>query len=118
VTAPRWVRWWFRGAAVYGVLGLMSLVLTQTPPNGDALYFYGFVGTAMAFQFVFWIIGGDPIRFRTVMLACPVEKLGFVIPITVLAVHDGVGSSTIAAGVIDLVLGIGFVAAYRATPRK
>ena len=115
-TAPTWVRWWFRGAAVYGVLGLLSLVLTQAPPNGDALYFYGFFGTAMAFQFVFWIIGGDPVRFRTVMLACPFEKLGFVVPITVLALHGGVAGSTLVAGFIDLILGIGFVLAWRATP--
>lgn len=115
--APKWVRWWFRGAAIYGTLGLLSL-LAQTPPGGDALFYYGFIGTALAFQLVFWIIGGDPVRFRTVMLACPFEKLGFVVPITWLALHGGVGESTIAAGVIDLVLGIGFVAAWRATPER
>ena len=117
MSAPAWVRWWFRGAAIYGTLGLATL-LAQQPPGGDALFFYGFIGTALAFQLVFWIIGGDPVRFRTVMLAGPIEKLGFVVPITVLALHGGVAGSTLVAGAIDLILGIGFVAAYRATPAR
>lgn len=116
MTAPTWVRRWFRGAAIYGVLGLLSLLVGTQPPGGDALYFYGFIGTALAFQLVFWIIGGNPVRFRTVMLACPFEKLGFVLPITWLALHGGVADSTLAAGAIDLILGVGFVVAWRATP--
>ena len=116
-SAPTWVRWWFRGAAIYGTLGLLSL-LTRTAPGGDVLFYYGFIGTALAFQLAFWIIGGDPVRHRPLMLAGVVEKLGFVLPTVALLISlGGVGNDTLVAGLIDLTLGIGFVLAWRATPR-
>ena len=113
--APAWVRWWFRGAALYGVAALLLTALT--PPATGELFFYGFVGTALAFQLVFWTIGGDPVRHRPLMLAAVLEKLAFVAPAATLAAAGRIGGTTGAAAAIDLVLGIGFAIAWRETPR-
>ena len=112
--APAWVRWWFRGAALYGAAALLLTALT--PPATGELFFHGFVGTALAFQLVFWIIGGDPVRHRPLMLAAVLEKLAFVVPAATLAAAGRIGGTTEAAAT-DLVLGIGFAIAWRSTPR-
>ena len=114
--APDWVRWWFCGAALYGTATLLPLS-ARTPPPTDALFFYAFVGTALAFQLAFWIIGTDPVRHRPLMPAAMLEKLAFVVPVAVLASAQGLGATTIAAGMIDLVLGVGFLVAWRTMRR-
>ena len=113
--APAWVRWWFRVAALYGVAALLLTALT--PPETGELFFHGFVGTALAFQLAFWMIGGDPVRHRPLMLAAVLEKLAFVAPAATLATAGPIGGTTGAAAAIDLVLGIGFAIAWRETPR-
>ncbi|WP_174292987.1 hypothetical protein [Sphingomonas bacterium] len=115
LSTPNWVRWWFRGAAVYGALALLA-ALAQMPPADDMLSHLGFIGTALAFQFAFWIIGGDPVRHRALMPAAVLEKLAFVIPAAVLAAHGRIDGITLAAAGIDLILAAGFVIAWRATP--
>ena len=109
---PRWVSWWFRGAAVYGALALLLAYLTPPPNPAAALSHYGFAGTALAFQLVFWIIGGNPSRYRPLMLAGVAEKLAFGVPAMVLAVPPEVR----LFGGIDLLLGAGFLLAWRVTP--
>ena len=54
-TAPRWIAIWFRGAALYGAVALLAS-LAQPAPSPGAPTHYGFIGTALAFQAVFWII--------------------------------------------------------------
>lgn len=114
MSTPNWVRWWFRGAALYGAAAL--LLTLATPPAAGALFFHGFVGTALAFQLVFWVVGGDPVRYRPLMLAAVAEKLAFVAPAALLAGTGQLGGTTLAAAMVDLVLGIGFLAAWRVTP--
>ena len=116
LSTPNWVRVWFRGAAAYGVVALLA-TWVRPAPAGDALFFHGFAGTAMAFQLAFWIIGGDPVRHRPLMPAAVAEKLAFVIPVAMLAAAGRAAPTTLAAGAVDLILGIGFLAAWRVTPR-
>ena len=73
----------FRWAAIYGVVVLTPLYLTPLPQQG-AEVFLGFVGLALVFQAVFWIIGGDPVRYRALMLPAVAEKLVFGLPALVL----------------------------------
>ena len=47
--------------ATYGLLVLLPLYVQRTPRLGPE-WFYGVVGTALAFQLVYWAIGGDPGR--------------------------------------------------------
>lgn len=113
--APRWVAWWFRGAAVYGTAALLVSLLrpASTPPALMAQL--AFVGTALAFQIVFWIIGGDPVRHRPLMLAAVAEKLAFGVPGLALAGSPGIAAAILPLAVIDLVLGVGFLIAWSVT---
>ena len=63
----------------------MALLLAAlaSPPAG-LLDHYGFVFTALAFQGVFWMIGGDPVRYRAAMPWSVAEKLAFGIPCAIL----------------------------------
>lgn len=116
--APKWVRWWFRGGAAYGALALGASALVPPPEPLALLPHYAFVGTALAFQIVFWIIGGDPVRHRPLMLAGVAEKLAFGVPALLLVGTPGVPAAVIPFAAIDLVLGAGFALAWRATPRR
>jgi hypothetical protein len=110
-TAPRWVRWWFRVAAIYGTAALLA---SLAAPGATVLSQLAFTLTALAFQLVFWIIGGDPVRHRAMMIAGVGEKCAFGVPALLLAG----GSATAIFGAIDLILGAGFLLAWFATPSR
>lgn len=116
MTAPGWVRWWFRGAAVYGVAVLTPLYFRGVPAASPEFY-YGFIGTALAFQLVYWTIGGDPVRHRPLMPLAVLAKLAFFIPCLLLFLGDRLAVPTMAAAALDAVLAIGYALAWRATPR-
>jgi hypothetical protein len=49
---------------------------------------------APAFQFVFFIVGSDPVRFRPMMVPSVLEKFGY--------------TAVIFFGIVDFVLGLAF----------
>ena len=112
--SPRWVRWWFRSAAIYGTIALLASLAGPPPAPAALLPQLAFTLTALAFQLVFWLIGGDPARYRPIMLAGVAEKLAFGVPALVLAV----GSTTAIFGGVDLVLGAGFLLAWVTTSSR
>ena len=112
---PRWISWWFRGAAIYGLVALLPQYLLPQPPGAE-LVAYGFIGTAAAFQLVFWVIGGDPLRYRTLMLPSVAEKLAFGVPALLLFASGEVPAPVLLFGAIDLLLGLGFFLAWRVIP--
>ena len=105
----------FRWAAIYGVIVLAPLYLTPLPPvMGETLL--GFIGLALVFQSVFWIIGGDPVKYRALMLPSVAEKLVFGIPaVGLFAQGYPVPPPVAAFAGIDLLLGLGFFLAWRRT---
>lgn len=105
----------FRWAAIYGVVVLTPLYLTPLPQQG-AEVFLGFVGLALVFQAVFWIIGGDPVRYRALMLPAVAEKLVFGLPALVLFAQGAVVAPVAVFAGIDVALGLGFWVAWRKTP--
>ena len=66
-------------AAVYGVIALIPQYFRPAPAE-RAEFFYGFIGIAIAWQIVFFLISRDPVRFRRLMLVGIVEKIAFGIP--------------------------------------
>lgn len=106
----------FRWAAIYGVIVLTPLYFTPLPPAGGEVLL-GFTGLALVFQAVFWIIGGDPLRFRALMLPAVAEKLVFGLPTVALAARGyPVAPPVVVFAVIDLALASGFWLAWRRTP--
>ena len=67
-------------------------------------YFYGFLGVTLAWQIVFLIIATNPPRYRPIMYAACVEKLGFGVAIPILYLQNRVSLNMVAAACIDLVL--------------
>ena len=118
---PRWVRLWFRGATAYGLLVLLPLLFGETGLAGarelraDPVSYYGFVSTALAFQLVYWTIGGDPARYRPLMPVAATAKLAFLLPVLLLFAQGRAGLGTLIFAGIDGLLAVGFLAAWRAT---
>jgi len=72
----------------------------------------------MAWQIAFLIIGSDPARFRPLMIAGIVEKLGHVAGVAVLFRLGRLPVVDATAAIPDFVLAILFVAAYAATAAR
>ena len=120
---PLFARRVFLLAGAYGILVLAPQYLVELgfgPPLPAPLtrpeHFYGFIGVALAWQFVFLVIARDVVRYRLLMLPAILEKLVFGVPVLLLYAAGRVGSDVLLFGVIDLVLGGLFLLAYRATP--
>lgn len=117
-------RWLFRGAGVYGLIVLPpNYILEQRigvdfpPPITHPEYFYGFLGVAIAWQIAFLIIGGDPVRYRPLMIAAVVEKFSFAIATIALYAQGRLTGATLVFGSMDLLLGVLFGWAYLVTPK-
>ena len=105
----------FRGAAIYGVLVLAPMYAIAAPADRADTY-YGFIGCALVFQWLFWIIGGNPRRFRLLMLPCVAEKLVYAIPALGLAAQGRAPLIVVPFAIMDLLLGTGFIIARNRTP--
>jgi hypothetical protein len=106
----------FRWAAIYGVIVLAPMYLAPLPPAfGETLL--GFIGLALVFQGVFWMIGSDPQKYRALMPLAVAEKLVFAVPALALFAQSYPMASPIPVfAAIDLALGLGFWLAWRKTP--
>lgn len=106
----------FKGAGIYGLLVLVPQYLVETGLlPGPRLQltrpsdFYGFVGVALVWQFVFLLIASDPRRFRPLIPLAVLEKLVFGIPGLMLYAAGRVEGVVLVFGMIDLVLASLFV---------
>jgi hypothetical protein len=112
-------RWVFRIAAIYGMIVLLPMYWLehqigrdQPPAITHPEFFYGFVGVALAWQFVFWIIGRDPVRYRLLMLPAVLEKATFSIATFVLYAQGRLHEQMLIAGSLDFVLGVLFAVSF------
>jgi hypothetical protein len=117
----RFARRVFLVAGSYGIVVLLPQYLVELGldhPIDRPEHFYGFVGVALAWQFVFLVIARDVERYRPLMLAGVVEKLSFGLPVVILYYVDRVSAGVLVAGSIDIALGAMFVLAYYASRRQ
>ena len=112
----------FTAAAIYGIAALAPQYFLEKrvgrdfpPPITHPEHFYGFIGVALAWQFVFLVIARDPVRYRPLMLVAVLEKLAFGVPAILLYLQGRLPGVVLAAGLIDLILGTLFALSYRAT---
>jgi hypothetical protein len=104
----------FRWAAIYGVIVLTPLYFQPLPDIAPETTL-GFIGLALVFQALFWIIGGDPLKYRALMPVAVAEKLVFGLPAVVLHVLGRTSPLVAGFALIDLLLGLGFFIAWRRT---
>jgi len=112
----------FLGAGIYGVIVLLPQYFLERelgrdfpPPLTHPEHFYGFIGVALAWQFVFLSIARDVQRFRSLMLPAILEKLSFGVPAVVLFAQGRVPGPVAGAGAIDLLLAVLFALAFHAS---
>jgi len=80
-------------------------------------FFWGFFAVTLAWQIGFLLIGSNPSRFRPFMLPAIVEKLGYVITLSLLYKAGRVAAADATAAIPDGLLGLLFVAAFALTSR-
>jgi hypothetical protein len=106
-------------AGIYGLIVLLPQYFLENqvgrdspPPITHAEFFYGFLGTAVAFQVVFLIVARDPLRYRPMMIASVLEKAGFGLAAFVLFLQQRLSVLTLGFGAVDLLFGVLFILAY------
>jgi hypothetical protein len=116
-------RWVFRIAGIYGLLAIAPMFFLEDrigrdmpPPINHPEYFYGFAGVTLAWQIAFLVISLDPLRYRLLMIPAIVEKFSFVIAAVALLLQDRMPLPIFGGAMLDLVLGVLFVASFVATP--
>ena len=119
----RFVRLVFRVAGIYGVLLVAPLYFLEAkigrdyPPElNHPEYFYGFVATCLAWQFMYLLISTDPVRYRTPMLLGAFGKLSFFISTLVLYFQGRVPGNMTALSSVDVIFVVLFVIAWLRTP--
>ena len=121
----RFARRAFTIAAIYGVLVLIPQYFMEErlgrdfpPPITHPEHFYGFIGAALAFQVLFFIIAKDPVRYRAAMIPAILEKLTFVVACIVLYSQGRLAPMILVPAGLDLILAILFAISYRITPKQ
>lgn len=121
--SPAAVRRLFTWSAIYGLLVLAPqyflerhIGVAYPPPITHPEHFYGFVGTALAWQAAFLVIARDPVRYRLLMLPAAMEKLLFLGACAVLAVQGRIPGPLVAFAILDGLLGSLFLWAFASTP--
>src|SRR5215468_9927628 len=87
----RFAKWVFLLAGVSGILMVVPPYFLERqmsedypPPITHPEYYYGFIGVTLAWQFMFLVIGSDPVRYRRAMLPAMLEKVSFALAIPIL----------------------------------
>ena len=118
----KFAKWVFLLAGLYGVLVLTPLYFRESaiardypPAITHPEYFYGFIGTALACQFLFLILASDPRRYRPMMLPAIAEKAAFGVAVPILYMQQRVSPVTFGFSLVDVLLGLLFIAAFLAT---
>ena len=113
----------FRIAGAWGLIILTPLYWLFPGDAGGAAVFnyaqayYAFLGVTIAWQLVFFVIASSPVAMRPLMPVAIVEKMGYVVPIAMLAAQGRVTSAQASSAVPDFILGSLFVVAYVKTRR-
>ena len=106
----------FRRAAIYGAIVLTPLYFAPAPPGARIEINLGFIGLALVFQGVFWIIGGNPRHYRALMPLAVLEKLVFAIPALTLFALGRLEFAVAGFAAIDAALAALFLIAWRKLP--
>ena len=120
----RFAKLTFRFAGIWGLAVIIPMYFLynfigrQDPPALSHPHFYfGWLGVTVAWQVLFLILSSDPVRYRPMMLAASLEKVGFVLAVCVLLALKMVNNQEAMTALPDAFWMVLFVVAYRKTPR-
>src|SRR5262249_57607868 len=105
----KFAKYLFYIAGVWGILVITPLFLIfdligrqDPPPITHPLFYYGFAGVTLAWQFAFMVIATDPARFRLMMLPSIIEKFGYPIAAVALYLEGRVRAGDLLFAAADL----------------
>ncbi len=111
------ILFWIAGG--WGVLVLTPLYFmfdligrTDPPVITHPAFYYGFAGAGLAWQFAFFVIATDPVRYRPLMIPSVAEKFSYGIAVVVLMAQRRMHHNDLLFAGIDLLLGLLFVTAF------
>src|SRR5512143_4354174 len=106
-------------ATIWGVLVLAPLFFmfdligrTDPPPITHPGFYYGFATVGLSFQFVFFVIARDPVRFRPMMIPSVIEKFSYVIAVVTLFLQHRMKAGDLVFAGTDGLLGVLFLIAF------
>jgi hypothetical protein len=111
----------FRISGVYGILILAPQLFRERSFDTAGIhlshpeFFYGFFLVSLAFQVLFIIISTDPLRYRSTMIACFIEKGGHFISCLWLFLHNRVSAEMFLVSSPDALMLCLFIYSYRIT---
>jgi len=121
----RFARWVFLLAGFSGVVMIVPFYFLEDqfgrdhpPPINHPELYYGFFGVTLSWQFMFLVIGSDPVRFRWGMLPAMLEKASFAIAVPILYALDRVTVTWVGYASMDATWLLLFVIAYLRTPTE
>ncbi|HTH01852.1 MAG TPA: hypothetical protein VL882_16385 [Vicinamibacterales bacterium] len=114
----------FTAAGIWGLLVVPPLFFLydtvgrlNPPPINHPEYYYGFAAITSAWQVAFLVMASDPVRYRPLMPVAILEKLGWVVTVTVLYAQGRVAANALPLGAADMVLGTLFAISFVKTAR-
>lgn len=106
-------------AGIWGMLVIAPLYfLFDVIPRHDPPvithpgFYYGFVGTALAWQIAFCFMATDPVRYRPLIIPSIFEKFSYAVAIVVLVSQGRTNRGDLVFAATDFLLGVLFVSAY------
>ena len=106
-------------AGVWGLLVITPLYFMfdligrqDPPPITHPGFYYGFAGTALAWQVAFCFIATNPVRYRPIMVPGILEKAAYGIAVVTLVLQGRMHRSDLVFASTDILLGVLFVIAY------
>ncbi|HEV2817681.1 MAG TPA: hypothetical protein VGW40_10750 [Allosphingosinicella sp.] len=109
----------FAVAGLYGLIVLLPLFFVEpwlSPPPSRPEDYYGFLGSATAFQLVYLTIARDPVRFRPLMPIAVLAKVAFFVAVAILWGQGRTAGPILVFATIDLTIGAAFLYAWRRLP--
>jgi hypothetical protein len=117
------VRRVFLVAGIWGVAVLTPMYFLEgtvgqrmPPAITHPEYYYGFVGVALVWQVLFFLIATDPSRYRPVILVAILEKVSYGLAVPMLFAARRVDVWVFVGGLIDLMWAVLFAISYGKTP--
>jgi hypothetical protein len=111
----------FTIAGIYGLVVLLPMFFIEpllVPAPSRPEDYYGFLGSATAFQFVYLAIGRDPVRFRPLMPVAVLAKAFFFVTMWSLWSEGRAAGPGLVLASIDGLIGAAFAYAWLRFPRS
>ncbi|MCW8926350.1 MAG: hypothetical protein OQJ84_08845 [Xanthomonadales bacterium] len=114
----------FFWSGVYGIVVLLPMYFLEEkighdfpPATNHPEQYYAFLGVALAWQFAFLLVAGDPLRYRPLMIPAIAEKLLAAGAVIWLYLNLRIDGTTLAPFLVDVLLGGLFIISYIKTAK-